>query len=334
MVCQFAIPIILLIGAYFLPESPRWLLIKDRDTEAEKIMQWLRIGTHTEVVKEELHLIKLAIEQQRELHYAASYLDCFRGTNRRRTLIAAGVQCFQQFQGAQFILNYVYIFLAEIGVENTYQIGIYLYLVNLISAGCAFYMADKFGRRPILAVGALVMCASMFVVGGLAGVAGAKTSAQQNGALAALFVWLAFQAIAWGSCVWITCAEVGTAQLREKTITIATFLGFCSSILVTYVSPYLQNKGYGNLQGNIGFVWGGLSALSLAFVIFYVPELKGRSLEELDDMFQQKVSVFKFGKYRSVQGIGTIITQTEKKDAVLDKDAFSVEEKSVDPSVA
>jgi SP family sugar:H+ symporter-like MFS transporter len=121
------------------------------------------------------------------------------GTNRRRTLIAAGVQCFQQFQGAQFILNYIYIFLAEIGIKNTYQVGIYLYLVNLISAGCAFYMADKFGRRPLLAIGALVMCISMCVVGGLAGVAGAKTSGQQNGALAALFIWLAVQAVAWGS---------------------------------------------------------------------------------------------------------------------------------------
>lgn len=121
------------------------------------------------------------------------------GTNRRRTFIAIGVQSFQQLQGASFILNYIYVFLESIGVENTYAIGMYLYLVNLASAGAAFYIADKFGRRSLMGFGALIETAMMLAVGGLAGVDGAKTSAQQNGALAALFIWLAVQAFAWGS---------------------------------------------------------------------------------------------------------------------------------------
>lgn len=188
--------------------------------------------------------------------------------------------------------------------------------MNLVSAGLTFYLADRFGRRPLMIFGATIETAAMLVVGGLAGVAGAKTSAEKSGALAALFIWLGVQAFAWGSCVWITSAEVGTLQLREKTITLATFFGFCASIFITYVSPYIQNAGYGNLQGNIGFVWAGTSFLSLLFVFFYLPELKGRSLEELDEMFQKKVGVFKFKKFQT-EGVGAQIRIIEGKMPVV-----------------
>jgi SP family sugar:H+ symporter-like MFS transporter len=111
--------------------------------------------------------------------------------------------------------------------------------------------------------------------------------------------------------VWITSAEVGTLQLREKTLTLATFFGFGFNVLVTYVNPYMQNVGYGGLLGNVGFVYGGLSFLSFLWVVFYLPELKNRSLEELDELFQKKVSVWRFGKYQT-SGLGHQITVAEK----------------------
>lgn len=112
--------------------------------------------------------------------------------------------------------------------------------------------------------------------------------------------------------VWITSSEVATLQLREKTLSLATFCGFVWQIIIIYVNPYLENAGYGNLQGEVGFVYGGLSFLSILFVIFYLPELKNRSLEELDELFQKRVSVFKFGSYKT-DGIGSWITTVEHK---------------------
>lgn len=154
-------------------------------------------------------------------------------------------------------MNYIVLFLNSIGLKNTYEITIYLYLVNLASAGLAFYIVDKIGRRPLMSVGALVEAAMMLLVGGLTlGDTSLLSSSKRNGALAALFIWLGVQAFAWGSCVWITSSEVGTLQLREKTLTLATFFGFCANLLVTYVNPYMQDAGYGNLQGKVGFVYG------------------------------------------------------------------------------
>jgi hypothetical protein len=103
--------------------------------------------------------------------------------------------------------------------------------------------------------------------------------------------------------VWIVTAETPTLQLREKTITIATFSGFTIGILVTFINPYMQDEGYGNLQGKVGFVYGAFSVVAAIWVAFVLPEMRGRALEELDEMFGQRVSTFKFGTFET-EGLG------------------------------
>ncbi|KAL3467095.1 hypothetical protein BJX64DRAFT_283824 [Aspergillus heterothallicus] len=101
---------------------------------------------------------------------------------------------------------------------------------------------------------------------------------------------------AWGSCTWATTAEAPTQQLREKKIMLATFSSFVMVILVTYINPYVQDQGYGDLGPKVSFVFGGCSILAMGWVAFFLPELKGRSLEELDEMFDAGVGVREFGK--------------------------------------
>lgn len=93
-------------------------------------------------------------------------------------------------------------------------------------------------------------------------------------------------------------------------MTVSTFIGFCVSVIVTFVSPYLQDAGYGNLQGKIGFVWGSFSMVSALWTFLFLPELKGRSLEELDELFEKRVGVFEFGKYQTT-GYGARLTKIE-----------------------
>lgn len=72
----------------------------------------------------------------------------------------------------------------------------------------------------------------------------------------------------------------------------------------------MQDAGYGNLQGKVGFVYGSFSVISAIWVIFMIPELKGRSLEELDELFEKKVSVWRFGSYQT-EGLGAQVRQLE-----------------------
>jgi hypothetical protein len=106
-------------------------------------------------------------------------------------------------------------------------------------------------------------------------------------------------------------AEVPTLRLREKSITISTFLGFCVSVLVTFVSPLIQDARYGNLGGKIGFLYGSFSFLAAIWTFLFCPETGFRSLEELDELFQNHVSVWRFRKYET-SGFGAELAQVEQ----------------------
>lgn len=109
-----------------------------------------------------------------------------------------GVQGSQQIQGSSFITNYSILFLTAIGVTDSYLNLIYLILVNCVSSGTSFYLADRLGRRYFMIFGALIEAITMYIVAGLTG--GSSTSpAQEKGALAMLFIWQALQACSWAS---------------------------------------------------------------------------------------------------------------------------------------
>ncbi|KAK8018673.1 hypothetical protein PG991_007863 [Apiospora marii] len=324
IILQFIIPAVLIIGGTFLPESPRWLVGQQRNEEARKVLHFLRRGTPEALIDEELRLLVAAEEQDRELYEHSSWADTFTGTNLRRTAISAGVQCLQQAQGNSFIIQYAVVFLQSIGVQDSFEVLIMLYFVNCVASSMAFYFVDKIGRRPLMVGGACVMASCMFILAGLTGFQ-QESLAAQKGALACLFIWQFVQAITWASCVWIVCAEVPTLAVREKTVTTATFSGFSVGVLVTFVSPYMQDPGYGGLQGKIGFVWGAGSLIAAAWAFLFLPELKGRTLEELDEMFQKRVGVFAFGRYQT-SGAGAQLRVVEALALDLGEEGKTVAE--------
>lgn len=90
----------------------------------------------------------------------------------------------------------------------------------------------------------------------------------------------------------------------------ATFSGSCVSILITFVSPFIQSSEYGGLGARIGFIYGGFSFATAMWALFFLPETGSRNLEELDELFQKKVSVWKFSKYQT-SGYGAQLAEIE-----------------------
>ncbi|KAL0778842.1 hypothetical protein CaCOL14_005100 [Colletotrichum acutatum] len=276
IICQLFVPVGYATMFPFLPESPRYLIYGGKYEEAEKVLT--RLSNRPETIAQEVQLLKAQVEEQRELHKATSFRDCFKGTNLRRTVIAMGVQILQQAQGVSFIQNFIVTFMQQLGFPDPLR-------TNLMVTGCSFAVHiitfltfDKIGRRRSLSLGAVGLAGTMIGTGAATatGSAGKYSSAVANCSAALLILWYMIYGFTWGPGCWVVAGEIGTA----------------------------------NLGGAVTFIYGGFSVIALLWVFFFVPETKNRSLEELDEMFQAQVKTRSFDKYVST-GLGAQITKVE-----------------------
>ncbi|KAF1999080.1 general substrate transporter, partial [Amniculicola lignicola CBS 123094] len=306
VILQFIVPVVLESFGFILPEYPRWLIDKGRDSEALTVLKFLRRGTESHVVEQEAQILSAIEEQNRHNFKANSRMKYFKGTNLRRTLIATDVQCLQQAQGNAFIASYTVAFLQTIGMKDTYKTHILLVLTTTLSATFVFYFADCLGCCWPMIISAGYMGALMYLIAGITGNSVMGQPAAQKAALAMLFKWKSFLATGWNAYVWIVTAKVPTLQLREKMIMTATFTSFCVSIMVSFINPFMQDEGEGFFKGKVGFFYDSFSIVAVIWSFFMLPETGGRSLEELDELFEKKISIREFASYK-IPGSGAML---------------------------
>lgn len=170
----------LLIGVYFAPESPWWLIRVGRIDDARRSLR--RLTSHknnadTEV-EETIDLIRHTTELERDVHSGASYADCFRGTNLRRTLLVCGIWAtqvstslipadMQNFSGNTFS-NYSTYFFEQAGLGGTaaYDFALGQYAINTVGVfGAWALMSAGIGRRTLFVYGLCGLCLTLMVIG-------------------------------------------------------------------------------------------------------------------------------------------------------------------------
>lgn len=296
----------------FLPETPRYLVYRGRFEEAEAAIKDLYGPNYNAV--EEVQLLRLQVEEQRELHKATSIMDCFKGPNLPRTIVAMGVQILQQAQGVSFINNFIVTFMKQLGFADPLKYNVIVIACGLVANVISFYTFDKIGRRTNMFWGAFVMGAMMLGVGGTTANGYSVLSPMtQNGCVAMLVLWYFFYGLSWGPGVWILGGEIGTGQLREHTLLLSSLGSFVTSVPINFVNPYVQAA----IGGRTAIIYGSFSVAAMVFVYFFLPETKDRSLEELDEMFQQRVPTREF-KGHVCTGLGAQIRHLENKEDVAE----------------
>lgn len=120
--------------------------------------------------------------------------------------------------------------------------------------------------------------------------------------------------------IWILSGEIGAGQLREHTLLLSSLGIFVTSVPINFVSPYVQAA----IGGRTAIIYGGFSVAAMVFVYFLLPETKDRSMEELDEMFQQRVPTCKFKGYVCA-GLGAQIRQLENKEDVAGMKSKEIE---------
>lgn len=291
---QIIYPLLILVTLPFLPETPRYLCMKGREDEALQVLTSLRKDSEQATL--ELEDIKVSLN----IHVdESSWVDLFKGSNLRRTIIALVIPTVETWQGLSFIGNYLVVFLISLGTTNTYQLVVLINSVLLMTLTFFFWAPDFFGRRTLLLFGSACMWAFMFIVASAGGLDVSTVSeGRQQVAVGMLFLWAIVYSSTWANLTWVTLAEIPTTRLKTKTAGLGYFLQICSTIIVTLVVPYLQSDAYVNWGAYIGFLFGSFSFIGFWFVFFFYPETKGATIEELDLFFEQRLSVSQFSKVR------------------------------------
>jgi SP family xylose:H+ symportor-like MFS transporter len=197
------------------------------------------------------------------------------------------ISVFQQFVGINAVLYYAPLMFSNMGAStNTaFLQTVIVGGANVIFTVVAIVTVDKWGRKPLLVTGAVIMAVAMIALGCLF-----NAKVVGLGALIAVVVYIAGFALSWGPVAWVMLSEMFPNAIKGKAMGLAVAAQWIANLLVSVSFKVLDGSSVLNAMFNHGFaywIYGGMSILAALFVIRYVPETKGRSLEAIQEMWSK-----------------------------------------------
>ncbi|KAK7524439.1 glucose transporter-like protein [Phyllosticta citriasiana] len=282
---QFAWAIVLVGGLIFLPETPRYLVKRDKHEAAAKSLASLRRldANHPAVVEE---LNEIVANHHYEMSIGtASYLECFKGTIGKRLLTGCGLQALQQLVGVNFIFYYGTSYFQNAGFDNPFIITVITNSVNVASTLPGLVAIDKMGRRNLLIYGAVGMAVCQFIVAGVGTGSSVDNLPAQRAMIAFVCIYIFFFASTWGPVAWVVTGEMFPLKVRAKCLSMTTASNWLLNWAIAYATPYLTDAEYANLQSKVFFIWGSFCFLAILFSWALIYETKNLSLEQVDELY-------------------------------------------------
>ena len=256
-----------------VPESPRWLVLKDRDEAALSVLGRFNAPDRARQVLDEIK-VSLAAKSEPLFKYGG-------------VLIAVGIllSVFQQFVGINVVLYYAPFSFQNMGATTDAAL-LQTVLVGVANLGftlVAILTVDRLGRRPLMITGALVMAAAMFTLGSLF-----NANALGLPALIAMLVYIAGFAMSWGPVTWVLLSEIFPNPIKGKAMAIAVVAQWVANLAVSWSFKVIDGNSWLVAQFNHGFaywVYGVMGVLAALFVLRAVPETKGRHLEDMHHLW-------------------------------------------------
>ena len=182
--------------------------------------------------------------------------------------------------------------------------------------------------RPILLTGGSFMAFFLFILGGV-GTIHNPSATQKNVMVASNVLFGASYALSWAPLSYTILGEAATSRLKEKTNNLATSISVITTFVVSFTLPYLLSPPYAALGARVGFIYGSTSAISVVVAWLLIPEMKGRSLEGVDEMFEKNIAVREFRDYQSSGIGGTITREDNMRTEISDNGSANVVNKAV-----
>ncbi|WP_396600591.1 D-xylose transporter XylE [Algibacter sp. R77976] len=276
MFASEVIPAGLFLGLlFFVPDTPRSLMLKNKPEEALDVL--IKVNGEEEG-KKILSEIEGSVVQTsgKLLSYGWGII-----------IIGVALSVFQQFVGINVVLYYAPEIFKSIdpNTDGALLLTIIVGIVNFLFTIIAVKTVDKRGRKPLMLIGALGMAVAMLALGFVF-----FSGATGYLALACMMLYVASFALSWGPVVWVLLSEIFPNKIRGKAMAVAVAAQWISNYLVSLTFPMMNDNTALTEQFNHGFaywVYGVMSLLAMWFVWKFVPETKGKTLEEMEELWKK-----------------------------------------------
>ncbi|MEN8125995.1 MAG: sugar porter family MFS transporter [Bacteroidota bacterium] len=286
---------------FMVPKSPRWLMIKGEEEEAKNIL--IRIHGE-EVANKEFVEIKESLQKEgKEVKTSV-----FAKTMLPIVIIGTILSVLQQFTGINAVLYYgadIFEQALGFGQEDILLQQIMLATVNLIFTFVAMFTIDKLGRKPLLIIGGFGMLIGFLMMGftlyfsdySQVNSAGLPTISSAEGiiSLIGVLIFIASFAMSMGPVVWVLLSEIFPNKIRSAAMSIAVAAQWLANYFVSQTFPIIVESDANKLQMDGGvwnnslpyFLFSGFIVIIILFVWKYIPETKGKTLEEMETLFER-----------------------------------------------
>jgi len=261
--------ILFFVLLFFVPDSPRWLIKAGKEDKGFSILSKI---SGEKVAHSELHEIKSAISEEE-----GTLAELLKPGLRLALIVGIGLSFFGQLTGVNIIVYYGPTILENAGFKlgSALQFQVAIGVINFIFTIIALWKIDSWGRRPLLIGGMAATFVSLFII------AMQFTLGVTSGLwiVVMLCVYMASLALSINAVIWVLIGEIFPNRIRGRAMSIATFANWGTNFITAFIFPwYVATIGM-----NAGFfTFAGTCLIATLFFYRYVPETKGKSLEEIE----------------------------------------------------
>jgi sugar porter (SP) family MFS transporter len=283
MLALGAVPALLLgAGILAMPQSPRWLVMIGDSIEARK--ELLQLRETTDEVEAELSEIQASIDTER-----GSWRDLRAPPVKAALVVGVGLAVLQQVTGINTVIYYAPTIIQDTGIDSdsaAILASIGVGVVNVLATVAALWLVSRYGRRPLLVVGVTGMVVALVLLG-VAFEVGSGGEGLASLAVIALMVYVGSFAISLGPIFWILNAEIYPLKARGHAAGAGTMANWMSNFLVSLTFlPLLNWLG----SAPTFWLYAAVGVFTIFFCLRFVPETKGKQLEEIEALFEQRVA--------------------------------------------
>jgi len=259
-----------LLGVWWLPESPRWLMKAGKELQARNVLG--KIG-NTNYVQDSVTSIKQSLQGEQKVNFSTVFQKAFLPA----VLVGIGLAVFQQFCGINVVFNYTTTIFESVGFSRDDQLKqtVFIGIVNLVFTLLAMWQVDKLGRKPLMLFGAGAL-AVLYIIS-------AVLLQQQSPAAAwPLLAAIGTYAMSLAPVTWVLISEIFPNKVRGAATSVAVVSLWIAYALLVFTFPVLAKK-----MGAFTpfYIYAGICVIGFLFVKIKVKETKGKTLEEVEQQF-------------------------------------------------